>query len=79
MQMNGKRLQSSLKKSGISVIDGKHVCLKQSAGSGVLSYNYKQTVSIVLMALVDADYKFIYVDVGCNGRVSDGGIFRDSS
>ena len=30
---------------------------------------------IVLMALVDADYKFIYIDVSWNGCISDGGIF----
>ena len=27
------------------------------------------------MALVDADLKFIYIDVGTNGRVSDGGVW----
>ena len=30
------------------------------------------------MAIVDADYKFIYMDIGCNGRVSDGGVFGRS-
>lgn len=30
------------------------------------------------MAVVDADYKFIYANVGVQGRVSDGGMFGQS-
>ena len=30
-----------------------------------------------MLTVVDAEYKFIYVDIGCNGRVSDGGIFKN--
>ena len=29
------------------------------------------------MELVDANYKFFYIDVGCNRRISDGGVFRN--
>lgn len=31
------------------------------------------------MAIVDHDYCFRYVDIGANGRVSDGGVFQDCS
>ena len=59
----------------IGAMDGKHVTIKCHVNSGSNFYNYKNFFSIVLFAIVDADYKFLYVDVGKNGRISDGGIF----
>ena len=35
---------------------------------------YKGTFSILLLAVIDAEYKSIYVNVGCNGRASDSGV-----
>ena len=30
------------------------------------------------MAFVDYDYRFIFAEVGAQGRISDGGVFRNS-
>ena len=59
-------------------IDGKHVPLINPFNSGSTYFNYKSFFSIVLLALVDADYKFLYVTVGCQGCISDGGVFKNS-
>ena len=56
-------------------LDGKHVRIVPPARSGSSFYNFKGFHSIVLMALVDSSYEFVYVDVGSEGRAADGGIW----
>ena len=61
-------------------VDGKHVAMKKPPRSGCLYYNYmyKGFFSVVLMALVDANYRFLWVELGGYGAMSDGQIFNNS-
>ncbi|XP_050308271.1 uncharacterized protein LOC126744759 [Anthonomus grandis grandis] len=60
-------------------IDGKHVTIRCPQNSGSNYFSYLKKFSIVLMAIVDPEYKFICVDVGAYGKNSDGGIFEQSA
>lgn len=60
----------------LGAVDGKHIRLISPHHSGSNYYNYKNFNSIVLMAVVDADYRFIAVDIGSYGREGDSSIFK---
>nr|CAI5835335.1 unnamed protein product [Callosobruchus analis] len=63
----------------LGALDERHIDFEASKTAGSFYYNYERNNSIVLLGLTDADYAFLYVDVGENGRISDGGVFRESS
>lgn len=63
----------------LGAIDGKHVIIRCPPKTGSEYFNYKHSFSIILMAVVNANYCFSYIDVGTNGRVNDARVFSKSS
>ncbi|XP_023717693.1 protein ALP1-like [Cryptotermes secundus] len=63
----------------LGAIGGKHMLIQAPPHSGSQYFCYKKVFSIALSALVDASYKFIFIDVGAYGTNSDSSIFKRSA
>ena len=63
----------------VGAVDGKLIDIFAPNNSGSLTFNYKKRFSSVLMAVVDAKYKFIAVDIGADGSNCDSAVFNHSS
>ncbi|XP_065318833.1 uncharacterized protein LOC135926831 [Gordionus sp. m RMFG-2023] len=62
----------------IGAIDGKHVKIKQPKKSGSTFYNYKKFNSIVIQGVADDKARFMLIEVGFPGSISDRSIFTKS-
>ena len=62
----------------VGALDGKHFAIKKPKKSGSEYFNYKGYFSLILLALVDADYRFLWFNVGASGSSSDAQIFNCS-
>ncbi|KAM7306550.1 putative nuclease HARBI1 [Ixodes scapularis] len=65
--------------NAIGSIDGKHFAIRCPPHSGSLFNNYKKFYSLILLAVVDARYRFTLVDIGAAGHQSDGGVLKESN
>lgn len=62
----------------LRALDGKLINIIAPAHSGSRYFDYKKNFSIHLMALVDAECRFVVIQMGDYGRSSDGGVFATS-
>ncbi|GBN74709.1 hypothetical protein AVEN_224459-1 [Araneus ventricosus] len=63
----------------LGAVDGKHIRIICPMNSGSMFFNYKDYYSVVLMAVADATYRFVYLKVGSFGRDCDSTIFKQST
>lgn len=63
----------------VGAVDGKHIRIVKPSGSASEFFNYKKYFSIILMAISDAKYRFVAVDIGAYGRTNDSMVFKQSS
>ncbi|XP_046395276.1 uncharacterized protein LOC124162710 [Ischnura elegans] len=63
----------------LGAMDGKHIVFRPPAVDGSYYYNYKGTYSIELLAVVDAEYKFLYIDVGVSVIIQSSLVLLDFS
>lgn len=63
----------------ITAGDGKHCSIQAPPNRGFQFFNYNTFFSVVLLAMFDANYNFIAVDIGAYDRNSDGGIWAHSN
>ncbi|GFG38105.1 hypothetical protein Cfor_07275 [Coptotermes formosanus] len=61
----------------LGTMDGKYISVQAPIGSGSNYIMYK-FFSIVLFAVDDANYDFLYANVGSQGHISDGGVFNQT-
>ena len=60
-------------------MNGKHIQIVPPPGSVSLYFNHKGDFSVVLLTLVDANLKFLSVNVGTNDQSGDGGVWKKTT
>ena len=62
----------------VGAIDGKHIAMKKPKKTGSDYYNYKGFFFVVLLALVDAEHRFLWIDCGSVCSCAEAQLFNRS-
>uniref|UniRef100_A0AAZ3NVY9 DDE Tnp4 domain-containing protein n=1 Tax=Oncorhynchus tshawytscha TaxID=74940 RepID=A0AAZ3NVY9_ONCTS len=78
-RMSAEEMETLLSFVGLTKVSRRdfHLVLHNSS-SGAVFFYYKGDFSVVLLTLVEANYRFTAIQVGDFGRNSDGGVYPNS-
>ncbi|CAF1625367.1 unnamed protein product [Rotaria magnacalcarata] len=63
----------------VGALDGSHIAIKPPLGQEIDYFNYKKHHSVILLATVNSDLLFTYVNIGAPGRCNDSSIYNNSA
>ncbi|CAF4749204.1 unnamed protein product [Rotaria socialis] len=63
----------------IGAVDGTHISIKPPLGLEADYFNYKKYHSVIMLAVVNADLGFTYINVGAPGRCNDASVYSRSN
>ncbi|CAF2084705.1 unnamed protein product [Rotaria magnacalcarata] len=63
----------------VGALDGSHIAIKPPLGQEIDYFNYKKHHSVILLATVNSDLLFTYVNIGAPGRCNDSSIYNNST
>ncbi|KAM4038166.1 uncharacterized protein ACNLHF_016492 [Anomaloglossus baeobatrachus] len=78
MHISEEFLEKTAFPNCIGAIDGKHIRVKKPPNSASRYFNYHKFFYVVILAMVDTNYCFLFADIRAYGSASDARIFRSS-